>query len=160
MHRVIRIVLLLCLAASSWPGIAAGQQSTPSPSPSPSPSAANPEPTPIPLARVPLEAESTIAALQEMNASALKDQSSVEMIATTLATLAAEIDARAADDTRSLAANQSLDTLHRMAQTWNKLSETLSASARELTGIAKNLDQEIERLDQMQKIWQRTVLSA
>jgi potassium efflux system protein len=128
--------------------------------PSPSPSAANPGPTPIPLARVPLEAESTIATLQEMNASALKDQSSADMVATTLATLAAEIDARAADDVRSLAADQSLGMLHRMAVIWNKLSETLSASARELTGIAKSFDQEIERLDQMQKIWQRTVLSA
>jgi potassium-dependent mechanosensitive channel len=162
MHRVIRILLLLLFAGSCCPGTAVGQQSPPSPSPSPSPlpSAANPEPTPIPVAKVPLEAESTIAALQEINAGALKDQSTADMVATNLATVASEIDARAADDTRFLAANQSLDTLHRMTVTWEKLSETLSASARELTGSAKNLDQKIGRLDQLQKTWQRTVLSA
>ena len=95
-----------------------------------------------------------------MNASALKDQSTADMVATNLGTLASEIDARAADDTRFLAANQSLDTLHRMTVTWEKLGETLSASARELTRSAKNIDQEIGRLDQLEKIWRRTVLSA
>jgi hypothetical protein len=39
--------------AASFPGMAAGQQA------SPSSSATNPEPTPIPLAKVPLEAETT-----------------------------------------------------------------------------------------------------
>lgn len=160
MHRVLRILLLLLFALSSRPGTAAGQPSTPSLSPSSSPLAASPEPTPIPIAKVPLEAESASAALQEMNASALKDQSTADMVATNLGTLASEIDARAADDTRFLAANQSLDTLHRMTVTWEKLGETLSASARELTRSAKNIDQEIGRLDQLEKIWRRTVLSA
>jgi len=156
MHRVIRIFLFLFFAAPSCPGTATGQQS----SPSASPPAPNSEPTPIPLAKVPLEAESTIAALQEINANASRDQSAADNIATNLATLAAEIDARVADDSRLLASTESLDTLHRMTVTWAKLGDDLSAMTRELAQDAKNLDQAIARLDQLQKTWVSTLLSA
>src|SRR6185503_6265097 len=111
--------LFLWVAAASFPGIAAGQQ----PSASPSPSAKNPEPTPIPLANVPLEAETTTAALQDIRASASKEQSAGNLITANLASLSAEIDARIADDSRLQASSQSLDTLHRMMSTWRKLGD-------------------------------------
>ena len=154
MHRAIRILLFLLFAASWCPGIAAGQQA------SPSPSATNPEPTPIYLAKVPLEAETTLAALQEISASASKERSAGDLIGANLTTLGSEIDARVADDSRLQASSQSLDTLHRMMSTWGKLGDDLSASTRELAQCAKNLDQDIARLDQLQKIWQATLLSA
>jgi potassium efflux system protein len=154
MHRAIRILLFLLFAASWCPGITAGQQA------SPSPSATNPEPTPIPLVKVPLEAETTLAALQEISASASKERSAGDLIGANLTTLASEIDARVADDSRLQASSQSLDMLHRMMSTWGKLGDTLSGSTRELAQCAKNLDQASARLDQLQKIWQATLLSA
>jgi potassium efflux system protein len=147
MHRVLRCLLLLLFVSASRPGTAA----TPTP---------NPEPTPIPLANIPLEAESTLAALQEINTNASRDQATADLTAGNLATLAAEIDARSTDDTRLLASSQSLDTLHRLAITWGKFSDNLSASSRELAACATNLDQQIARLDQLQKIWQGTLSSA
>jgi hypothetical protein len=84
MHRLIPIFLLLLFASVYSPGTAAGQQSSPSP-PSPTPA-----PTPVPLAKVPLEAESTMAALQELNARQSKDQSTADLIAANLANLASE----------------------------------------------------------------------
>jgi potassium-dependent mechanosensitive channel len=154
MHRLIPIFLLLLFASVSGSGTAAGQQS------SASPPAPTPAPTPVPLAKVPLEAESTMAALQELNARQSKDQSTADLIATNLANLASEIDARSTDDTRLLDANLTLDTLHRLTMTWEKFRDNLAASARELAECAANLDQEIARLDQLNNIWQGTLLSA
>jgi potassium-dependent mechanosensitive channel len=158
MHRAIRILLFLLFAASWCPGITEGQQA--SPSPSPSASATKPEATPIPLVKVPLEAETTVAALQEINARASKEQSAGDLIGANLSTLASEIEARGADDSRLQASSQSLDTLSRMMSTWGKLGEDLSASTRELAQCANTLDQDIARLDQLQNIWQSTLQSA
>src|ERR1700738_716747 len=77
MLRALRFFLFLWFAAFSCPGMAAGQQG----SPSPSRSATSPEPTPIPLAKVPLEAETTLAALQDIRGSASKEQSAGDLIA-------------------------------------------------------------------------------
>jgi hypothetical protein len=154
MHRVIRNFLFFLFAASFCSGSATGQQA------SASPPAAKSEPTPIPLAKVPLEAESTLTALQEINASEARNQATADLIAGNLATLKAEIDARIVDDTRLLASSQSLDTLHRLSVTWQKFSDNLSASTRELARCATDLDEEIARLDQLGKIWQLTLLSA
>jgi hypothetical protein len=154
MHRVIRNFLFFLFAASFCAGSATGQQA------SASPSAAKSEPTPIPVAKVPLEAESTLTALQEINASESRNQATADLIAGNLATLKAEIDARMVDDTRLLASSQSLDTLHRQLVTWQNFSDNLSASARELARCATDLDEEIARLDQLEKIWQLTLVSA
>jgi hypothetical protein len=87
MHRVIRIVFLITLALVSTGARAPGQQA------SASPAKPNPAPTPIPLAKVPLEAQSVLASLQEIDASLSKDQSSADGIARTLSDLTNEIDA-------------------------------------------------------------------
>jgi potassium-dependent mechanosensitive channel len=158
MHWAIRILLFLLFAASWCPGITEGQQA--SPSPSPSAAATKPEATPIPLVKVPLEAETTVAALQEINARASKEQSAGDLIGANLSTLASEIEARGADDSRLQASSQSLDTLSRMMSTWGKLGEDLSASTRELAQCANTLDQDIARLDQLQNIWESTLQSA
>jgi potassium-dependent mechanosensitive channel len=155
MHRVIRIFLLLLFVAASGPGAVSGQQASASPSAS-----SHPEPTPVPLVKVPLEAESTLAALQEINAGESRDQATADLVATTLANLASEIDARSSDDTRLLEASQSLDMLHRLTVTWERFSADLSAAVRELTQSATDLDQDVARLDQLQKIWQLTLQSA
>ena len=155
MHRVTRILLILLFASACSPAIAATQP--PPPSPTASPKA---EPTPIPLANVPLEAEATISALQEINANSSKDQSNADLIAANIANLAAEIDARISDDTRLLQSSQSLDTLNRLTVIWTGLRDNLSALSRQLTQCAKNLDQEIARLDQIEETWQATLPAA
>jgi potassium efflux system protein len=158
MHRVFRFFLFLLFLASSCPGTGADPQPSPSAA-SPTPTA-TPEPTPIPLAKIPLEAESNLATLQEISASVSKDESAANLIAANLATLAAEIDARVADDARLMASSQTLDTLHRMTVIWQTFSDNLSGLARELSEIAKNLDQEIARLNRLQRAWQISVSAA
>jgi potassium efflux system protein len=153
MHQPIRIFLLLFFAWTSSPGTAGGQQATASPT------APIPEPTPIPLAKIPLEAESTMAALQEINDSEARDQSAADLTAGNLANLANEIDSRMADDTRLMGASQSLDMLYRLSVTWETFRDNLSASARDLTRTATNLEEKIARLDQLKKIWQMTLSS-
>jgi potassium-dependent mechanosensitive channel len=148
-----RIVLLL-LFTVGFLGTASSQQ------PSPSPSAAAPEPTPIPLAKVPAEAESTMAALQEINASASKDQSNADPVASNLVNLTNEIEARISDDTRLSMAGQSLDMLYRLTVTWDNFRTNLEASTHELTAYATDLEAQIAKLDQLNKIWQATLSAA
>jgi potassium efflux system protein len=153
MHSLVRIVLLLTLALVSS-GTAPGQQA------SALPAKLNPAPTPIPLAKVPLEAQSAFASLQEIEASVLRDQSSADGIARTLSNLTNEIDARIADDTRLLTTSPSLDLLNRLKFTWRNIGDNLSVSARDLTEHATSLEEQLARLDQSNKTWQATLQSA
>ncbi|HEX7194005.1 MAG TPA: hypothetical protein VF207_03470, partial [Chthoniobacterales bacterium] len=71
-----------------------------------------------------------------------------------------EIDARIADDTRLLTTNPSLQLLYRLKLTWQSFRDSLSASARELTQRTTRLEEQIARLDQLDKIWQATLQSS
>ena len=153
-HPVIRIVLLIILALVSSGGAAPSQQA------SASPAKPTPAPTPIPLAKVPLEAQSALASLQEIDANVSRDQSSADGIARTLSDLTSEIDARIADDTRLLTTSPSLDVLYRLKLTWENFGVRLSVSARELTQHATSLEEQLARLDQLNKTWQATLQSA
>src|SRR5271157_1333773 len=154
MHPLIRIVLLIILALVSSGGAAPGQPA------SGSPAKPTPAPTPIPLAKVPLEAQSALTSLQEIDANVSGDQSSADGIARTLSDLTSEIDARIADDTRLLTTSPSLDMLYRLKLTWEKFGVRLSVSARELTQHATSLEEQLARLDQLNKTWQATLQSA
>ena len=150
----IRIVLLIILALVSSGGTAPGQQA------SKSPAKTTPAPTPIPLTKVPLEAQSALASLQEIEADVAKDQSSADGIAHTLSDLKSEIDARIADDTRLLTTSPSLDVLYRLKLAWRNFSVRLSVSEVELTRYATSLEEELARVDQLNKTWQATLQSA
>jgi potassium-dependent mechanosensitive channel len=154
MHPVIRIVLLIILALVSSGGTAPSQQA------SGSPAKPNPAPTPIPLAKVPLEAQSALASLQEIDANVSGDRSRADGIASTLSDLTSEIDARIADDTRLLTTSPSLDVLYRLKLAWEKFGVRLLVSARELTQHAASLEEQLGRLDQLNKTWQATLQSA
>src|SRR6516162_8021530 len=154
MHPVIRIVLLIILALVSSAGPALSQQAAASPA-KPSPA-----PTPIPLAKEPLEAESTMASLQEVETNVSRDQSSAETIGGTLSELTNEIDARAAEDRRLLTASPSLEILFPLKLAWRTFGVRLSASARELAQHATSLEEQLGRLDKMDKTWQATLQSA
>jgi hypothetical protein len=135
-------------------GTAPGQQA------SGSPAKANPAPTPIPLSKVPLEAQSALASLQEIDANVSKDQSSADGIARNLLDLTSEIDARIADDTRLLTSSPSLDVLYRLKLSWRNFGVRLSVSEAELTRYAASVEEQLARLDQLNKIWQATLQSA
>jgi len=138
MHPVIRIVLLIILALVSSAGPALSQQAAASPA------KPNPAPTPIPLAKEPLEAQSTLASLQEVEANVSRDQSSAETIGGTLSELTNEIDARAAEDRRLLTASPSLEILFPLKLAWRTFGVRLSASARELAQHATSLEEQWE----------------
>jgi hypothetical protein len=137
---IIRIVLLVILASVSSGGTAPGQQA------SGSPAKPTPASTPIPLAKVPLEAQSALASLQEIDGNVSGDQSSADGIARTLSDLTSEIDARIADDTRLLTTSPSLDVLYRLKLAWEKFGVRLSVLARELTLHATSLEESNSRV--------------
>src|SRR5271167_1859393 len=154
MHPVTRIVLLIILALVSSGGTAPGQQA------SGSPAKPTPAPTPVPLARVPLEAQSALASLQEIDANVAGDQASADGIASTLLGLTGEIEPRIADDSRLLTTSPSLDMLYRLKLAWENFGVRLLVSARELTRHATSLEEQLARVDQLNKTWQATLQSA
>jgi potassium efflux system protein len=153
-RSAIRIVLLIILALVASGGKAPGEQT------SGSPAKPNPAPTPIPLTKVPLEAQSALASLQETDANVSKDQSSTDGIARTFSVLISEIDARIDDDTRLLSTSPPLDVLYRLKLAWEKFDVRLSVSAHELTQHSSSLEEQLVRLDQLNKTWQATLQSA
>jgi hypothetical protein len=111
----------------------------------------NPVPTPNPLTTVPVEAQSTMRSLDEIDASVSRDRSIAGVIAGSLSQLTSEIDATLAEDMRLLKASPPLDVLYRLKSTWQNFDNNLSALARELAARATSLEEERARLDHMNK---------
>src|SRR5271157_5269318 len=101
-----------------------------------------------------------LTSLQEIDANVSRDQSSADGIARTLSDLTSEIDARIADDTRLLRTSPSLDVLYRLKLAWENFDVRLLVSGRELTQHAASLEEQLVRLDQLNKTWQATLQSA
>src|SRR5262245_6796036 len=154
MNPVLRIALLIILALVSTASPVLSQQASASPA---KPTSA---PTPILLAKVPLEAQSTLASLQEIEANVSRDQTSAEAIGGTLSGLTNEIDARVAEGRRLLTSSPTLEVLFPLKLAWQSFGARLSASARELTQHATSLEEQLGRLDNSNKTWQATLLLA
>jgi small-conductance mechanosensitive channel len=107
-----------------------------------------------------LEAQSALASLQEIDASASGDQSSADALGGTLFELTNEIDARSADDRRLLTASPTLEVLYLLKLAWQSFGVRLSVAAREVTQHATSLEEQLGRLDKLSKTWQATLLSA
>jgi potassium-dependent mechanosensitive channel len=150
MHRVVQIVVFLTL------GLACGHSRASVQQPSASPAQA----TPIPITNVALEGQSALTSLQEIDASVSRVQSGTHAITAALSNLTSEIDPGMAEDMRLLQASPSLDLLYRMKLTWEDLDDNLSALARDLTQSAKSLEEDLVRLDQLDKAWQATLQAA
>jgi hypothetical protein len=150
MRPVIRIVLFIILALVPSAGTALSQPA------SASPAKPNPAPTPISLATVPLEAQSTLASLQEIEANVSREQSSAEAIGGTLSGLTNEIDARVAESSRLMTASPSLEVLFPLKLAWQSFGVRLSVSAHELTQHATSVEDQLGRLDKLNKTWQAT----
>jgi small-conductance mechanosensitive channel len=154
MHPVIRIVLLFILALVSSTSPALCQQA------SASPAKPAPAPTPIPLAKVPLEAQSTLASLQEIEANVSRDQSGAEAIGGTLSGLTNEIDTRADEGRRLLTSSPTLEVLFPLKVAWQSFGVRLSILARDLSQHATSLEEQLGRVDKLNKTWQATLQSA
>jgi len=89
-----------------------------------------------------------------------RDQSSADAIARTVSDLTGEIDARIADDKTLLTTSPSLDVLYRLKRDWRTFDVRLLVSARELTQRATSLEEQLGRLDKLNKTWQATLQSA
>ena len=153
MHPVIRIVLLVVLVLVCSAGTALSQQtSTP-------PAKPTPAPTPIPLAKVPVEAQSTLDSLQEIEANVSREQSSAEGIDRRFSDLTNEIDARIAEDRRLLASGPSLELLYRLKLVWQGFGIRLSVLGNELAQHATSLEEQLGRLDKLSRTWQTTLQS-
>jgi potassium-dependent mechanosensitive channel len=150
MHRVVQIVVFLILGLVCSHSTASVQQ----------PSASPAQTTPIPITNVALEGQSALTSLQEIDASVAKVQSGTDAITAALSNLTSEIDPGMAEDMRLLKASPSLDLLYRMKLTWEDLDGNLSALARELTQSAKSLEEDLVRLDQLDRTWQATLQAA
>src|SRR6516225_3434124 len=154
MHPVIRIILVIILTLVCSANTALSQQA------SAPPAKPTPAPTPIPLAKVPLEAQSTLASLQEIEANVSSDQSSAEATGGTLLELTNEIEARTAEDKRLLTSSPSLEVLFPLKLAWQSFDVRLSASTRALAQHATSLEEQLGRLDKLTKTWQATLQSA
>ena len=154
MHSVIRIVLPIILALVSAAGAALSQPA------SGSPAKPTPAPTPIPLGKLPLEAQSTLASLQEIEANVSRDQSSAEAIGSTLSGLTNEIDTRIAEDRRLLTSSPTLEVLFPLKLAWQSFRVRLSVTAGDLTQHATSLEEQLGRLNKLDQTWQATLQSA
>ena len=154
MQLTIRIVFLILLVLASS-GVTAPSQ--PASGSSAKPSSV---PTPIPLIKIPLEAQSAVASLQEIEADVSKDQSSADEIGRTLLEVANEIDSRVDDDTRVLNSSPSLDVLYRLKLSWRNFGLRLSVLEVGLTRYASSMEEQLARVDQLNRNWQATLQSA
>jgi hypothetical protein len=151
MHPVIRVLLLTILVLVSGGGTAPAQHA------SASLAKPIPAPTPFSLAEIPLQAQSALASLQEIDDAVSRDQSSADGTAGTLLGLTSEIDSRIDDDSKLLTTSPTLEMLYRFKLTWQNFGGGLSASARDLTQHATSLGEQLAHLDQLGKTWQVTL---
>jgi potassium efflux system protein len=154
MQAQIRIVFLILLVLASSGVTAPGQQASGSSS---KPSSV---PTPIPIIKIPLETQSAVSSLQEIEADVSKDQSSADEIGRTLLELTNEIDSRIDDDTKILTTSPSLDVLYRLKLSWRNFGLRLSVLEVGVTRSATNMEEQLARVDQLNSNWQATLQSA
>jgi potassium-dependent mechanosensitive channel len=152
-YRILRIVALTLLAFTT--SAAGSDDPAPDASAKPQPSI-----TPIPLTQASVEAQSTHAALEQIDADESRDQTSVDAIAHTFADLRNEIDPRIADDTRLLSNNSTIESLYRVRLTWKSFAQTASVLAKDLTQYATNVEDRLKRIASLDAVWRTTLTAA
>jgi hypothetical protein len=151
-RRVIPIVLFFTFCWASSGNMAEAQQASVSQA---KPSSA---PTPIPVIKVASEAESAMEPLREIAASLASDQTTAT-VADGLSRLTSEIEARIVEDIGLLRSNPPLQMLYRLKLAWQNFGDKVAAWNSELARSGTSLDEELARLDELDKIWQLTLQS-
>ena len=147
MHRAVQIILFITLGLFSSRAAAPGEP----------PSVPPAQPTPIPIGKVPLQAQTALASLQEIGEGVSNVQSDTDTLSASLSNLTSELDPRMAEEMRLLMAKPSLDLLYRMKLSWQDLGDKLSRLARDLTKHAESLDEDLARLERLNTEWQATL---
>ena len=158
--------LSLGLLAIWFSGFAACAQNAPSaaatPSPAPAPSAtAAPlaSPTPLPLAEL---TEKIVAGEEERGRieADLADEKALAAASGDTSALTREIEAHLAECSRLLSASPSLETIRGLETRSQDLGEALSAAKRSLTERIARCDEQVARLDALDKTWAQQAAQA
>jgi potassium efflux system protein len=151
-----RATLLLVSLLFLWFASGAqAQNASPSPTPSPSatPAAA---PTAVPLPDIVAASDSASEELNEIQ-SELSSNKIVDYVTRELAATAREIDARELETRRILRPGVPLEALGDFETRWQKLSDQLTASNRQLTDRATALDREVTQMSATRTTWKATL---
>ncbi len=109
----------------------------------------------IPLAEVAAQAEATFASLQSIEGNLSADQATLA-IQQDLPVLTRESSARLEENSKRLASNPSLQTLHRSNGEWEGVRKELAEWKRSLTKRITQLDEDRARLTQLEQVWKAT----
>src|SRR5215471_12693137 len=115
-----------------------------------------PLPTPIPISDVVAQAENASSTLKEIGASVSSD-SMTETIERDLPRLTNEINARIEETAQRVKGATSLDTIRGFESDWRSLTENLPEWEDSLNVRAKNLGDDLRRIDELNEKWQRTM---
>ena len=123
----------------------------------PAPTAnAAPPPVAIPLAEVTVQAESATNSLHEINADTAADQLGTTITAE-LASVSRDVDMHLNESAKNLARNPSLETLRSLEVGWQTTRAKLADWTRDLSARAEHLEQDLTRLDGLEKTWNQTL---
>jgi potassium efflux system protein len=115
-----------------------------------------PLPTPIPISDVVAQAENASSTLKEIEASVSSDPMT-ETIDRDLPRLTNEINARIEETAQRVKGATSLDTIKGFESDWRSLTENLPEWEDSLNVRAKNLEDDLRRIDELNEKWQRTL---
>src|SRR5262249_4555416 len=114
-----------------------------------------PTPTPIPISDVVAQAENASSTLKEIEASVSSDPMT-EAIERDLPRLTNEINARIEETAQRVKGATSLDTIRGFESDCRSLTENLPEWKDSLNARAKNLEDDLRRIDELNGKWQRT----
>src|SRR5215475_9865755 len=114
-----------------------------------------PSPTPIPISDVVAQAENASPTLKEIEASISSDPMT-ETIERDLPRLTNEINARIEETAQRVKGATSQDTISGFVSDWRSLTENLPEWEDSLKVRAKNLEDDLQRIDELNEKWKRT----
>src|SRR5262245_11616455 len=115
-----------------------------------------PLPTPIPISEVVAQAEIAVFTLNEVEASVSSEPMN-ETIERDLPRLTNEINARIEETSQRVKGATSPDTIRGFESDWRSLTENLPEWEDSLNDRAKNLEDDLRRIDELNEKWQRTL---
>ena len=156
MQKISKALVLAAAAILCFSPAAKAQTSDPSPSAAtPAPSAtATPAARPTPLSLADITAQ-IVAAEEERGKidGVLKSEEALSDANGPAAILFRDIEARLADSAKVLAAGPSLEAVRDLETRWQNLSEALAGSKRALTERVMRYEEQLKRLEELQKDW-------
>jgi small-conductance mechanosensitive channel len=120
-----------------------------------SPAATATNATIVPLAEIPAQTESDSAAMQAIEAELAADRTTAS-VQKDLPTITQEITLRLEENSKILSRNRTLELLRKLASEWHELRDELTGWRDSLTKRAKLLEEDKNRLSEMNEKWAAT----